>query len=108
MANKRKIGCFQFWFGVFLLVVAVTGTITSIITYNHAKEDLLRNNLKLPEDLSEQETVQAIQMTITMREIGFTISASLVFSIALASLITFLMSILFITQGLINKPEVKK
>jgi hypothetical protein len=108
MVNKKKVGCFQFWIGIILLIIAVVGIIVSIISYNNLRNYATNVDLNIPNDISEEEKLEFIQLRIINVGIQTSARFSLVQSLAIATIVIFLMSILFITQGLINKSEVSK
>ena len=93
MVKKNKIGKFQFWFGIVILVVAIGGFIISAIYF--------KNISMLSPYSNELIDLVSVSTAISARSNIFVI-------FMLSSLIGFFTSILFITQGMINKSEVNK
>jgi uncharacterized membrane protein len=111
MVDKNKVGNFQFLLGIILLIIAIVGIIIAVIQYNDSINSLQSSYEQLWEDKlvgqyeGEEMTDIEIQTAYLLGLHRFQIKTKLVITLALASLISFLMSILFITQGLVNKAQ---
>lgn len=88
MVAKKTIGKVQFWIGIIILIIAIIGFVVSIL--------LFKNLTTILPYSVDAEGLISFSTVITGRLFVFQ-------TIVLSSLITFLMSIFLITQGLINK-----
>ncbi|MBP6857563.1 hypothetical protein KBC25_04015 [Candidatus Pacearchaeota archaeon] len=95
--KKQTIGKVQLWIGIILLIVGIIGVIASIV--------LLKNtfNSNINTEFIEDDIEKATYITIfaNKRLTYITLESS----IGIGSIITMFISLLFITQGLVNKSE---
>jgi hypothetical protein len=123
MVNKNKVGNFQFLFGIILLIAAIVWIIISCNSFDNTlkhlnsypilDEEMEKNKMEHSPWSNMTEQTRIIYDSLERQhEENTTMGELIVFGTLISlSLITFLISILFITQGLANKAdaiEVKK
>lgn len=92
MVKKETIGKIQLWIGIILLLISIIGGILTYINYNN-----LLNEYSLAA-FNKLETENQLTWSIQ----GFSINATFIMAYATVSINSFLLSLLFITQGIIN------
>ncbi len=112
--NKRRIGKAQLIIGIIVLILGIAGLITSWIWFNNVierfpqsmdfSEDYTRETCP---ECSEAEIKMFGVLRINMEVSGMYMLISVIISLAGLSALFILISLLFITQGLVNSSEIR-
>ena len=113
--SKRKIGKAQLIIGIIVLILGIAGLITSWIWFDNGNERFMRsledNSLdQVKEDCLECSDVEI--NIVALERVNLEVSllsslASAITSLAVLSILFILISLLFITQGLVNSSEIR-
>lgn len=106
--NKRKIGKLQLIIGIIVLVIGLGGVVASIIWFNDTNQKFYP---WVPdqtcEGCSEAEITIITYEVINLRLNQWSNMMHLISSLGTVSILFILISLLFITQGLLNMSEIR-
>lgn len=108
MVSKKTIGKIQFIIGIIILVIGILGLVYSIEKYLDLNETLNSASLSEQQKESMENVSEEFKALINLNSANIKISSislkySLVFPLMSTSIILIILSLIFITQGLLNK-----
>jgi len=111
---KRKIGKAQLIIGIIILILGIAGIVTSWIWFSDVNERFTQS-IGLSEDYTRETCPECSEPEINiivlertnMEVSGMYMLISVIKSLAILSILFILISLLFITQGLINSSQMQ-